>query len=269
MKNNQILKSLLKEHGNNRCADCKTSQHPRWASWNLGIFICIRCSGIHRSMGTHISRVKSVDLDTWTEEQTQSMIRLGNDKANAYWEAGLPDNYVPDDSKIDNFIRTKYELKKWVGKAKPAAPAQQHPQTQQHHQHQHPQQQAQSRSKTNTLLDLEFGTPVSAPKPQPQHQSALQSLSAPASQTNLPSTGSSAGARAANDRPDLKKSILSLYSTPSNSSPLFQQPSVSSVNSGSSLNSFNSFNSVKPVASQPQSQPTWNPNDELFKNVWD
>ena len=45
---------------------------PRWASWNLGIFICIRCSGIHRGMGTHISRVKSVDLDAWTDEQLQS-----------------------------------------------------------------------------------------------------------------------------------------------------------------------------------------------------
>jgi hypothetical protein len=36
---------------------------------NSGVFICIRCSGIHRSMGTHISKVKSVDLDVWTPEQ--------------------------------------------------------------------------------------------------------------------------------------------------------------------------------------------------------
>ena len=34
-----------------------------------GVFLCIRCSGIHRSMGTHISKVKSVDLDVWTPEQ--------------------------------------------------------------------------------------------------------------------------------------------------------------------------------------------------------
>jgi hypothetical protein len=44
---------------------------PRWASWNLGVFLCIRCSGIHRGMGTHISKVKSVDLDVWTPEQMQ------------------------------------------------------------------------------------------------------------------------------------------------------------------------------------------------------
>lgn len=42
---------------------------PRWASWNLGIFLCIRCAGIHRNLGVHISKVKSVNLDTWTADQ--------------------------------------------------------------------------------------------------------------------------------------------------------------------------------------------------------
>ena len=42
---------------------------PRWASWNLGIFLCIRCAGIHRNLGVHITKVKSVNLDTWTPEQ--------------------------------------------------------------------------------------------------------------------------------------------------------------------------------------------------------
>ena len=41
-----------------------------------------RCSGIHRGMGTHISRVKSVDLDAWTDEQLQSVLRWGNNRAN-------------------------------------------------------------------------------------------------------------------------------------------------------------------------------------------
>lgn len=44
----------------------------------------IRCSGIHRGMGTHISRVKSVDLDSWTDEQLASMVRWGNARANKY-----------------------------------------------------------------------------------------------------------------------------------------------------------------------------------------
>ncbi|KAJ8776931.1 hypothetical protein J1605_014949 [Eschrichtius robustus] len=45
---------------------------PRWASWNIGVFICIRCAGIHRNLGVHISRVKSVNLDQWTPEQIQA-----------------------------------------------------------------------------------------------------------------------------------------------------------------------------------------------------
>jgi stromal membrane-associated protein len=42
---------------------------PRWASWNIGVFICIRCAGFHRNLGVHISKVKSVNLDSWTGEQ--------------------------------------------------------------------------------------------------------------------------------------------------------------------------------------------------------
>ena len=81
-QNQATLKSLVKLESNKSCADCKRNKHPRWASWNLGIFVCIRCSGIHRGMGTHISRVKSVDLDSWTDEQLQSMLRWGNTRAN-------------------------------------------------------------------------------------------------------------------------------------------------------------------------------------------
>ncbi|KAL2835231.1 stromal membrane-associated protein [Aspergillus cavernicola] len=113
-QNQQTIKALLKLEGNKICADCKRNKHPRWASWNLGIFICIRCSGIHRGMGTHISRVKSVDLDAWTDEQLQSVVRWGNGKANKYWEAKLASGHVPSEAKIENFIRTKYESKRWV-----------------------------------------------------------------------------------------------------------------------------------------------------------
>lgn len=113
-RNVQIIKTLLRDPSNKYCADCKTASHPRWASWNLGVFLCIRCSGIHRSMGTHISRVRSVDLDSWSDEQVGSMVKWGNKRANLYWEHKLPPSYIPDDSKINNFIRTKYDLKRWV-----------------------------------------------------------------------------------------------------------------------------------------------------------
>lgn len=63
-----VLSALLREEDNKYCADCD-SKGPRWASWNLGIFLCIRCAGIHRNLGVHISRVKSVNLDQWTAEQ--------------------------------------------------------------------------------------------------------------------------------------------------------------------------------------------------------
>ncbi|KAL5046899.1 hypothetical protein BDW71DRAFT_181373 [Aspergillus fruticulosus] len=113
-QNQQTIKALLKLEPNKTCADCKRNKHPRWASWNLGIFICIRCSGIHRGMGTHISRVKSVDLDAWTDEQLQSVVIWGNARANKYWEAKLAPGHVPSEAKIENFIRTKYESKRWV-----------------------------------------------------------------------------------------------------------------------------------------------------------
>lgn len=121
--NKLVLKQILAQEGNNKCADCKTSSYPRWASWNIGILICIRCSGIHRSLGTHISKVRSIDLDTWNDQQLEKLKTTGNLAANAYWEARLPDNYVPDESKLVNFIKTKYELKRWVADPeKPAIP---------------------------------------------------------------------------------------------------------------------------------------------------
>jgi stromal membrane-associated protein len=113
-QNRATLKQLVKLESNKSCADCKRNKHPRWASWNLGVFVCIRCSGIHRGMGTHISRVKSVDLDSWTDEQMQSMLRWGNARANKYWEHKLAEGHMPNESKIENFIRTKYDSKRWV-----------------------------------------------------------------------------------------------------------------------------------------------------------
>ena len=56
--------SFMNAPGNDKCADCD-GENPNWASINLGIMLCIECSGIHRSLGVHISKVRSVTLDDW------------------------------------------------------------------------------------------------------------------------------------------------------------------------------------------------------------
>ncbi|KAI0757549.1 putative GTPase activating protein for Arf-domain-containing protein [Daedaleopsis nitida] len=112
-RHSRTLRELLKNPDNKTCADCKRND-PRWASWNLGVFLCIRCSGIHRSMGTHISKVKSVDLDVWTPEQMASIQKWGNRRANAYWERHLRVGHIPPDHKMESYIRSKYESRRWA-----------------------------------------------------------------------------------------------------------------------------------------------------------
>jgi stromal membrane-associated protein len=109
----RTLRELVKRPENRVCADCKHND-PRWASWNIGVFLCIRCSGIHRGMGTHISKVKSIDLDAWTPEQMDNIQKWGNRLANLYWEAHLKPGHVPPDHKIESFIRSKYESRRWA-----------------------------------------------------------------------------------------------------------------------------------------------------------
>lgn len=71
------------------CADCGALA-PEWASLNLCIMVCIDCSGIHRKLGTHVSKVRSIALDKWTYNSLQLLLTIGNERSNAVWEAQLP-----------------------------------------------------------------------------------------------------------------------------------------------------------------------------------
>lgn len=83
---------LQKIPGNETCADCGSTP-TTWASVKLGVLVCIDCSGIHRSFGTHISNVKSITLDNWRQEWVQTVASIGNLRSNAFFERRIPPKY--------------------------------------------------------------------------------------------------------------------------------------------------------------------------------
>ncbi|GJQ14262.1 hypothetical protein GpartN1_g6053.t1 [Galdieria partita] len=110
----QILGELMAQPENKVCADCGATG-PRWASVNLGVFLCMTCSSLHRKLGVHISQVRSCTLDRWTEEQLERMKNMGNSKGRQLYEANLPRGFRRPSSEeldvLERWIRDKYERK--------------------------------------------------------------------------------------------------------------------------------------------------------------
>ncbi|XP_065194209.1 arf-GAP with dual PH domain-containing protein 1-like [Sycon ciliatum] len=130
-RNAQVLAKLddvLKKAGNEKCAECFVPD-PEWASTNLGVFLCIHCSGVHRRLGVHISQVKSLKLDdkSWTQEMVDNLETVGNVGANEHWAKHVPLAFKrprpderPDSVLREQWIRAKYERKEFLSESHPA-----------------------------------------------------------------------------------------------------------------------------------------------------
>ncbi|KAJ4267764.1 Protein gts1 [Fusarium torreyae] len=126
-RNEKALQELVHNvPGNDMCADCH-ARNPAWASWSLGVFLCMRCAAIHRKLGTHISKVKSLSMDSWSNEQVDNMRKVGNVTSNNIYNPEhrrppVPVDADEADSAMERFIRQKYMNNTVSGTGKPKSP---------------------------------------------------------------------------------------------------------------------------------------------------
>jgi Arf-GAP/SH3 domain/ANK repeat/PH domain-containing protein len=108
------------DQGNCWCADCGSGVKTEWVSINLAIILCIECSGIHRSLGTHISKVRSLTLDinSFTTDIVELLLLVGNRVSNMVWEARLDQTTKPSPQATREerlrFITAKYVDRAYV-----------------------------------------------------------------------------------------------------------------------------------------------------------
>ena len=115
----QFTEKLRALPGNEICADC-CHKEATWSSVNLGVILCIECSGIHRSLGVRVSKVRSLMLDQWEPESQKLMMLLGNALINSIYEAYVPLGWVkplPSASRKERirWISAKYKYHYFVG----------------------------------------------------------------------------------------------------------------------------------------------------------
>ncbi|KAI4890171.1 hypothetical protein NFI96_033021 [Prochilodus magdalenae] len=116
-----LLQRVQSLPGNELCCDCSQAD-PRWASINFGILLCIECSGIHRSLGVHCSKVRSLTLDSWEPELIKLMCEVGNTVINHIYEGACEERGLkkpgPNSSRQEKeaWIKAKYVERKFLKK---------------------------------------------------------------------------------------------------------------------------------------------------------
>lgn len=108
--NRRRLLQLQKIGANKKCVDCG-APNPQWASPKFGVFICLECAGIHRSLGVHISFVRSITMDQFKPEELVRMEKGGNEPFGEYMSAHGVDLSLPHKAKYDNPIAEDYKRK--------------------------------------------------------------------------------------------------------------------------------------------------------------
>ncbi|KAF6323097.1 ArfGAP with SH3 domain, ankyrin repeat and PH domain 1 [Rhinolophus ferrumequinum] len=108
-----IIEDVQRLPGNDICCDCGSAD-PTWLSTNLGILTCIECSGIHREMGVHISRIQSLELDKLGTSELLLAKNVGNNSFNDIMEANLPSPSPKPTPSSDMTVRKEYITAKYV-----------------------------------------------------------------------------------------------------------------------------------------------------------
>ena len=96
------IPQLLTLPGNSNCCDCN-AENPKWSSLNNGIFLCLKCAGLHRSLGVDISTIRSLQIDSWTDKQIHYLSKGGNEK----FKKNLSEYNIEPNTQIDLKYKSK------------------------------------------------------------------------------------------------------------------------------------------------------------------